>query len=159
MKRLFQTIKNFDPTISFVLAMPATWLIWIALLLLGYRLSPSEWVMTWIICFCGYIGGMPFGMLASPHKGEARNFQLIGSHLATLFSGYVLAKLASSGVEGWLRGAASDQLRGGRIMLFMSFLILGLVQTFILRNYSDKEREQDRYEQTKPKEKANEKEK
>jgi len=151
MKKLFQTIKNFDPTISFLFAMPATSAAMFGLLYLGYRLSPTEWVLTFIICFTGYIAGTPFGMLASPHKGEAKNFQLFGSHLATLFSGYVLAKLGSSGVEGWLRGAASDQLRGGRIMLFMSFLILGLVQTFILRNYSDKEREQDRYEQSKPK--------
>ena len=159
MKKVLDTIKNFNPTISFLFAMPATSAAGVFLLLFGWRLAPSEWALTLVICFTGYIAGTPFGILASPHKGEANNFQLFGSHLATLFSGYVLAKLASSGVEGWLRGAANDHLRGGRVMLFIAFFILGLVQTFVLRYYSDKGREQDRYELAKAKEKASDKEK
>lgn len=151
MKKLFETVKNFNPTITFVIAMPSTFFVGAALLILGCRLSPADWNGTWIICFTGYLVGVPLGMLSSPHKGEASNFQFLGSHIAALFSGFVLAKLTSPVVEQWFASAASDRLRGGRVMLFISFLILGIMQTFILRNYSDKDRERDHFKDKEPK--------
>jgi hypothetical protein len=141
---IMRIMKKWTPTKTFIVAMPATSIFGVALLALGYQLSPPDQLaLTWVVCFTGYMLGMPLGMLISPHKGEGRNFRLIGSYLITFFSGYVLSKLTSPGVEKWVAEAASNSLRSGRIMLFLSSLVLGVVQTFILRAYLEPEREQD----------------
>jgi H+/gluconate symporter-like permease len=137
-------MKKWTPTKTFVVAMPATSIFGVALLALGYQLSPSDQLaLTWVVCFTGYMLGMPLGMLISPHKGEGHNFRLLGSYLITFFSGYVVSKLTSAGVEKWVAEAVSNSLRSGRIMLFLSSFVLGVVQTFILRAYLEPEREQD----------------
>ena len=100
-------MKKWMPTKTFTVAMPATTIFGVAFLTLGYKLSPSDQLaLTWIVCSTGYMLGMPLGMLISPHKGEGRNFRLIGSYLITFFSGYVLSKLTSPAVEQWMAEAA-----------------------------------------------------
>ncbi|MBC7910892.1 MAG: hypothetical protein H7Y30_10360 [Pyrinomonadaceae bacterium] len=146
--KIFEIWTNSSTT--FKLAMPTTWVMGSALILLGCKLSPSDQLaLTWVVCLTGYMLGIPLGMLVSPHKGEGRNFRVIGSYLLTLFSGYVLSKLSSPGIEKWIADAAANPLRGGRIMLFLSSLVLAVVQTFILRAYLEPKRAKDQFEENK----------
>ncbi|HEX8142392.1 MAG TPA: hypothetical protein VF553_07335 [Pyrinomonadaceae bacterium] len=149
MGKILQIWKNWKPTKSFIVALPSTWIFGAMIIGLGYKLSPTDQLaLTWVASFTGYMLGLPLGMLISPHKGEEDNFRLLGSYLLTLFTGYFLSKLTSPGVERWVVEAASNPLRGGRIMLFLSSLVLGVVQAFILRSYLDEKREQGKLSKT-----------
>ena len=102
-------------------------------------LCPDEAPLTWIICLTGNVIGIPIGIMASPHRAEASHFRVMGTWVATFVSGYVLSKLDVNAST-----FASD-LQAGRALLFVAFLILGAVQTFVLRSYSDESRPQDYY--------------
>jgi len=120
-----------------------------ALLCLGYRLSPecSEFTLTAIICLMGYVLGIPIGMAASPYKEEGSHFKTIGGLVASFVSGLVASKLASLDVKEVFLSSA---LQSGRSMLFVSFFVLGVVQTFMFRRYYDADRLRDHYEKGQP---------
>ncbi len=144
------TWLGLNPTKTFRVAMPWTFAHWVGLLVLGGILSPPDQIaLTLVVCLTGYVLGIPLGMLVSPHKGEGHNFRMIGSYLMTFLSGYVLSKLTAPAAEQWVAGAASNPLRSGRIMLFIAFFVLGVVQTFILRAYLEPRREKDQFPEDK----------
>ena len=129
-------------TKSFAWGMGATTSLVLMLLVLGSCLSPDgEKTLTLIVCLTAYVLGVPLGMLVSPHKDEGKNFQKIGSYLITFISGYVVSKFAGINVGKLIADSVGNSLRSGRMMLFVSFFVLGVVQTYILRAYRDKSRE------------------
>ena len=133
--------KKVRPTPTFVPATATLTLLWVILVALGYWLCPRYAALTWIICLTGNIVGIPLGMISSPLEREGTHFRAIGGWIATFASGYLLSKL-----DGFnpLR-LINDDLNAGRALLFLSFLILGAVQTFVLRSYLDPTRVKDYY--------------
>lgn len=99
-------------------------------------------VLTWIICLSGNVLGIPFGMLASPYQGEAGHFRKLGAVVASFVSGYLLSQFGKHTADLNF----SDSIFLGRTLLFVSFLVIGAIQTFVFRRYSDERRRKDVYE-------------
>lgn len=135
---------RFHPTPTFIPATASLLLLWGFLAALACWLSPSNAPLTWIICLTGNIIGIPLGMLASPLHREGAHFQALGGWIATFFSGYLVSKLDLLDTSKLL---ASD-LSIGRTLLFLAFVILGAIQTFVLRSYLDAARLRDYYTAT-----------
>ena len=91
----------------------------------------------------GYVLGIPIGMAASPYKEEGSHFKTIGGLVASFLSGFLASKLAELDFKEIFLSAP---LQSGRSMLFVSFFVLGIVQTFMFRRYYDAKRPRDRYE-------------
>jgi hypothetical protein len=137
-------LQGPSPTSSFYVGVGSLFFVGIVLAVGGYLLTYGYPVgLTILIGATGFLLGVPLGMLLSPHKGEGRDFRSIGAYLATFFSGYVLSKLTTGGVERWFAAAATNPLHGGRIVLFVGFFLLGVLQTFIIRSYGDEVRKRD----------------
>jgi hypothetical protein len=115
--------------------------LWLLLMGLTYWLSPRDAPLTWIICLTGNILGIPLGMMASPLEREGTHFRAIGGWIASFASGYLLSKLEQFDASPMLK----DEISIGRSLAFVAFLILGAVQTFVLRSYLDYERARDFY--------------
>jgi hypothetical protein len=134
--------KKFNPTPTFLPAALILLLFWWVLAALAFWLSPKGAVsLTWIICLTGNIVGIPLGMFASPLQGEGSHFRVLGSWIATFFSGYLVSKLDLLDTAQLL----ADDLSIGRTLLFGAFLILGAVQAFVLRSYMDSIRLRDSF--------------
>ncbi|HYW13978.1 MAG TPA: hypothetical protein VE871_18585 [Longimicrobium sp.] len=115
--------------------------LWLLLMGLTYWLSPRDAPLTWIICLTGNILGIPLGMMASPLEREGTHFRAIGGWIASFASGYLLSKLEQFDPSPMLK----DEISIGRSLAFVAFLILGAIQTFVLRSYLDSERARDFY--------------
>ena len=94
-----------------------------------------------LICLSGNVLGIPFGMLASPYKNEGGHFERISQIVAGFLSGYLLSK--SDVVFKDMH--FDNEIVVGRLFLFISFFVLGAVQTFIFRRYSDISRAKDTF--------------
>jgi hypothetical protein len=134
------------PTVTFLPATASLLALWVLLATLAFYLSPTDAPLTWIICLTGNIVGIPLGMLASPLKNEGLHFRVLGSWIATFASGYLLSKFDL----GSAAGVFANDLALGRVLLFLAFLILGSVQTFVLRSYLDVDRPRDFYSEDDP---------
>lgn len=107
--------------------------------------------LTIVICFTGSVLGIPLGMLASPFKNEAKHFVRIGQLVVGFISGYLLSR-----ADMLFEDLETDsELVVGRIFLFVGFLVLGAVQTFVFRRYYDKGREMDTFSENKGTEQKN----
>ncbi|MBT5496305.1 MAG: hypothetical protein HOK54_11225 [Alphaproteobacteria bacterium] len=126
-------------TSTYLPSMLSTFMLFCSILILGAWHSPSEIALTWLFCLTGFIIGIPLGMLASPYKGEGANFRLFGGLMATFLSGYVVSKLEVSTFTDLIE----DPLNLARVLTVISMIILGVVQTFIFRTYSNVAREHD----------------
>lgn len=116
--------------------------LWVLLAVLAYWLgSPPDAPLTWIICLTANIVGIPLGMAASPLEREGSHFRVLGGWIATFVSGYLLSKLDSVTAKSLVY----TDLWFGRALLFTGFLVLGAVQTFVLRSYFDSKRPRDYY--------------
>ncbi|MCP4767420.1 MAG: hypothetical protein GY875_14220 [Gammaproteobacteria bacterium] len=134
--------KTFTST--FIPATIVTSAMWAGLFIVAVfigDISLKVVALTWLICLTGNVLGIPLGMLASPYEKEGGHFQKIGGLIAGFFSGYLLSKSDTfiSSID------FSDALTMGRILLFISFFVLGSLQTFIFRRYSDTTRELDSF--------------
>jgi hypothetical protein len=131
-------------TSTFLPATIITSLLWAGLFLAAIFVGDIDVkviALTLVICLTGNVLGMPFGMLASPYKSEPGHFERIGQLIAGFLSGYLLSK--SDALINLID--LNSELAIGRIFLFVSFLVLGAVQTFIFRSYSDISREKGAY--------------
>jgi hypothetical protein len=140
-------VKKKGPwTTTFLPALGFTMILGVVLIWLGCRLSPgpSELTLTAIICAMAYLLGIPIGMAASPYKEEGSHFKTIGGLVVSFFSGLVASKLASMDFKATFLGSA---LQSGRSMLFVSFFVLAVVQTFMFRRYYDVSRARDKYDE------------
>ncbi|MBI2089359.1 MAG: hypothetical protein HYT78_11535 [Deltaproteobacteria bacterium] len=132
-------------TSTFLPASAVTWAVFAFLFYLAYRLDPTQFPLTGIVCLAGYILGMPIGMAASPYKKEGSHFQALAGLVTSFLSGIVAGKLAELDFEQYFM---STPLNGGRALLFLSFSVLSMVQTFIFRRYFDTSRAHDIYQPT-----------
>jgi hypothetical protein len=114
------------------------------LFLFAVFLTPdrSQVPLTSIICLTGYVLGIPIGMAASPYREEGSHFKTIGGLVASFISGLLASKLAELDFKALFLGSS---LQSGRLLLFLSFFVLGLVQTFMFRRYFDATRPRDQY--------------
>jgi len=133
--------KKIRPTPTFIPATATLTLLWGGLIALAYWLSPRDAALTWIICLTGNIVGIPLGMISSPLEREGTHFRVMGGWIATFASGYLLSKFDDLDVNSLVQ----NDLHAGRMLLFLAFLILGAVQTFVLRSYLDPSRTKDYY--------------
>jgi hypothetical protein len=143
---LAESKKKKGPwTTTFLPALSFTTFLGFVLLLLGYLFYPdcSEFPLTAMICAMAYLLGIPIGMAASPYKEEGSHFKTIGGLVASFFSGLVASKFASLDFKDTFFGST---LQSGRSMLFVSFFVLGVVQTFMFRRYYDVARLHDKYD-------------
>lgn len=117
-----------------------------SLLVLATLLNLSDGLnsiaLTWIICLSGNVLGIPIGMLASPYEGEGGHFEKLGALAASFASGYLLSQFSRHTAELDF----SDSTLMGRTLLFVSFWVLGALQTFVFRRYSDDRRKKDVYQ-------------
>ena len=139
-----QATKTGKETPTYFWGLVVTSLLVVGLALCGYLLQPdcAEVPLTAIICLTGYVLGIPIGMAASPHKDEASHFKVMGGLVASFVSGLVASKLVQLDFKETF---LSSSLQSGRSMLFLSLFVLGIVQTFIFRRYSDTTRPRDQY--------------
>lgn len=143
-----QTTENGKETQTYWRGLVVTSALVLGLAVCGYFLQPdcAEIPLTAIICLTGYVLGIPIGMAASPHKDEASHFKVMGGLVALFVSGLVASKFVQLDFKETF---LNSTLNSGRSMLFLSLFVLGIVQTFIFRRYSDATRLQDQYEKEK----------
>lgn len=133
--------RKIRPTATFLPATGTMLFLWLLLMGLTYWLSPKDAPLTWIICLTGNILGIPLGMVASPLEREGTHFRAIGGWIASFASGYLLSTLEQFDASPMLK----DEISIGRSLAFVAFLILGAIQTFVLRSYLDSDRGRDFY--------------
>jgi hypothetical protein len=131
-------------TSTYIPASILIWALFVALLGFGYFLHPdrSEFPLTAIVCLTAYVIGIPIGMAASPYREEGSHFKTIGGLVASFITGLAASKLAELNFKETFLNSA---LQSGRSMLFLAFLVLGLVHTFMFRRYYDATRPHDQY--------------
>lgn len=134
--------KNFTSTL--IPAAIITSAIWGGLFIVAIfigEINLKVIALTWLICLAGNVLGIPLGMLASPFESESGHFQRIGGLIAGFFSGYLFSK-----ADVFITNIDySNDLTLGRVLLFISFFVLGAIQTFIFRRYSDVTREKESF--------------
>ena len=140
-KSLSRITKNATP--SFWWGIVGTSLPLTGLFLFGIALSTTQWALTSIISGTAYVIGILIGIFVSPHKGEGANFRVIGGYVATFISGFVVSKVTSLDVMGLITNNIGNPLRSGRFLLAISMFLLGVIQTYFVRVYIDKNRQQD----------------
>jgi hypothetical protein len=131
-------------TTTFIPALCVTVGLVVALVVVGilFHFQRSEFALTALVCLMGYILGIPIGMAASPYKEEGSHFKTIGSLVASFLSGFAASKIAGLPLKETFFNSA---LQSGRSMLFISFFVLSVVQTFMFRRYYDAARAHDEY--------------
>ena len=127
-------------TSTFVLAIIGTYVVMLFHARFAYLLTPDTIALTGIVCAAGYVVGIPLGMAASPYESEGQHFRKIVGFIASFVSGIVAGKLAEFDFQ---RRILENEVNGGRLLLFTSFLIVSSVQTFIFRRYYDSRRPHD----------------
>jgi hypothetical protein len=140
-KFLSRIAKNATP--SFRWGMAGTSVALIVLFGLGIWLAPAQGALTLIIGGSGYVVGQLIGIFLSPHKGEGGLFRAIGSYVVTFISGYLASKLAGIDFLQMIKTSFSNSLTGGRLLLCISFFMIGLMQAYFVRVYLDPKRPQD----------------
>jgi predicted neutral ceramidase superfamily lipid hydrolase len=124
-------------TSSFIPASAVMWAAFFLLAVAAYFLAPDDFAYTSIICLSGFVVGIPIGVMASPYKDEEYLFKTLAGFVASFVSGIIAAKFSEMKLDAALLG---NPLFTGRALLFVSFLIIGVMQTFVLRRYFDKTR-------------------
>lgn len=115
----------------------------IVLLVLGIFLAPAAAALTLIIGGAGYVLGQLIGIFLSPHRGEGALFRAVGSYVVTFISGYLASKLAGIDLVQVIKTSFGNPLTGGRLLLCLSFFVIGLLQAYFVRVYLDPTRAQD----------------
>jgi hypothetical protein len=129
-------------TSTYIPGVIVTTLVFIGLAKLAYLLDPPEFPFTGILCLTGYVFGMPIGMAASPYKDEGSHFKTLAGYLVTFVTGLMAAKVSALDFG---KTFFADRITSGRTMLFLAFLVLAVVQTFMFRRYSDRRRLHEAY--------------
>lgn len=140
------TSRRKEPrwTSTFLPALGFTSVLGLALASFGYAIhsEKSEVPLTALICLLAYIVGIPLGMAASPYEKEGSHFKTIGGLIASFVSGLVASKVAALDFAATF---LDSPLKTARTILFVSFFILGVVQTFMFRRYYDATRPREQY--------------
>ena len=121
-------------TIGYVLGIVA----YIGCLVMAWYLSEiaAARCINLLLCIFGGTAGWVTGILITPKKGEAKDFEKIGGALLTFVTGFGVAKLDQLfGLALDNQSALFDELFIGRVLFAATTFLIGALFVFVGRRY------------------------
>ena len=98
----------------------------------GQRLY--EYFVISLFSTIGITVGWFLGVITSPEPGQSKKFAVVGSAIATFFSGFLVSKLN----DGWdkiLTGGTDSSIVIMRISFALAWLVIAFTMTFLTRSF------------------------
>ncbi len=98
----------------------------------GQRLY--EYFVISLFSTIGITVGWFFGVITSPEPGQNKKFAVVGSAVATFFSGFLVSKLN----DGWdkiLKSGTDSSIVIMRISFALAWLVIAFTMTFLTRSF------------------------